>query len=408
MTAAFGRLQGESLELRDGLNILQAPNETGKSTWCAFLLAILYGINSRERDRAGFIADKNRYAPWSGVPMSGRMDCSAEQGELTLTRDTRRQTSPMGEFSAVYAGTGEPVPGLTGSNCGEELLGVSREVFARSAFIRQNGLAITQDAELERRIAALISSGEEDTSFTEARDALKRQLNRRRHNKTGQLPALEAEQADLERRRAESESLVRQLTQARREADVLAEREAALLEELDLCDRWEALRRRSALTAAEAEAAAAEQRAEDLRRRIEADRVPENRRHRPAPGGPSSIWRPPGGPWTGPGRSGDDAMKALLRAEAAVNESPLRRAESGERPEGGPADRSERQDPWRRSCPGAGDLLFVFGGRRGGCICASVPDCSFPPSSPGFCPELYSRHSRQRAVCSPGSTAGTR
>ena len=328
MTAAFGRLQGESLELRDGLNILQAPNETGKSTWCAFLLAILYGINSRERDRAGFIADKNRYAPWSGVPMSGRMDCSAEQGELTLTRDTRRQTSPMGEFSAVYAGTGEPVPGLTGSNCGEELLGVSREVFARSAFIRQNGLAITQDAELERRIAALISSGEEDTSFTEARDALKRQLNRRRHNKTGQLPALEAERADLERRRAESESLVRQLTQARREADVLAEREAALLEELDLCDRWEALRRREALTDAEAASAAAEQRAVDLRRRIEADRVPENdaiARLRGAIVNLETTRRA-----VDRARAErDDAMKALLRAEAAVNESPF----AGQSPE---------------------------------------------------------------------------
>ena len=96
MTATFGKLQGRTLELRDGLNILQAPNETGKSTWCAFLLSILYGINSRERDRAGFIADKNRYAPWSGAAMSGRMDCSTDLGELTLTRATRRQTSPMG------------------------------------------------------------------------------------------------------------------------------------------------------------------------------------------------------------------------------------------------------------------------------------------------------------------------
>ena len=63
MTASFGKLQGATLELKEGLNILQAPNETGKSTWCAFLLSMLYGINSRERDRAGFIADKNRLRP---------------------------------------------------------------------------------------------------------------------------------------------------------------------------------------------------------------------------------------------------------------------------------------------------------------------------------------------------------
>ena len=53
MAASFGRLQNDTLELRPGLNILQAPNETGKSTWCAFLLSMLYGINSRERDRPG-------------------------------------------------------------------------------------------------------------------------------------------------------------------------------------------------------------------------------------------------------------------------------------------------------------------------------------------------------------------
>ena len=50
MSATFGRLQNQSLELRDGLNVIQAPNETGKSTWCAFLAAMLFGINSRERD----------------------------------------------------------------------------------------------------------------------------------------------------------------------------------------------------------------------------------------------------------------------------------------------------------------------------------------------------------------------
>ena len=38
MTATFGKLQGRSLELGDGLNIIEAPNETGKSTWCALSL----------------------------------------------------------------------------------------------------------------------------------------------------------------------------------------------------------------------------------------------------------------------------------------------------------------------------------------------------------------------------------
>ena len=86
MSAVFGRLRNETLQLQDGLNIIEAPNETGKSTWCAFLTAMLYGINSRKRDKAGFIADKNRYAPWDGGSMSGRLECHADGADLTITR----------------------------------------------------------------------------------------------------------------------------------------------------------------------------------------------------------------------------------------------------------------------------------------------------------------------------------
>ena len=322
MTATFGKLQNRTLELKDGLNILEAPNETGKSTWCAFLLAMLYGINSRERDKAGFIADKNRYAPWSGAPMNGRIDCRVGTDELSLIRRTRRQTSPMGDFQALYAGTGDSYPGLTGQNCGDVLLGVSREVYERSAFIRQSGIAITQDAGLERRIAALITSGEEDTSYTEAADALKKQLNRRRHNKTGQIPVLEGELQEIRRQLSELDNLESQLQAVRQKKESLSCRESALTGELSLYDRWEAEQERRAIMEAEVAAVQAEQTADKLRRSIQDDRIPEN----------ETIGRLRGAlvnlettrKSVGKARAErDEAAKALLRAEAAVNESPF-------------------------------------------------------------------------------------
>ncbi len=322
MSATFGRLQNQSLELRDGLNIIEAPNEAGKSTWCAFLSAMLFGINSRERDRAGFIADKNRFAPWAGVAMSGRLDCRAGDRELTLTRTTRRQTAPMGEFQAVYAGTNEPVSGLTGPTCGETLLGVSREVFERSAFIRQSGLAITQDPGLERRIAALITSGEEGTSYSEAADTLKKQLNRRRHNKTGQLPALETELLETERQLEELEELEVQLAAARRRAETLEGEKTSLEEELTACGRWEASRQRHALSQAETALQEAGRRAADLRRQIETERVPENDaigRLRGAIVNLETVRRS----LKKAREEQDEARKAVLWAEAAVNDSPF-------------------------------------------------------------------------------------
>ena len=322
MTASFGKLQGVTLELKDGLNIIQAPNETGKSTWCAFLLSMFYGVNSRERERAGFIPDKIRYAPWSGSAMSGRLDCLADGLELTLTRTTRRQTAPMGEFQAVYAGTGDHVPELTGSTCGEALLGVSREVYERSAFIRQAGLPISQDAGLERRIASLITSGEEDTSYSEAADTLKKQLNRRRHNKTGQLPALEAELQETERQIAEVEVLALQLTGARAQTEAFAQQEAALSEELIRLDRWEAALQRQALAQAHATVQQAEQRAAALRQRLEEDRVPENETIGRLRGAIVNLETTRKAVDKARAER-DETAKALLRAEAAINESPF-------------------------------------------------------------------------------------
>ena len=46
LTASFGKLENETLSLHDGLNVIYAPNESGKSTWCAFIMAMLYGVDS--------------------------------------------------------------------------------------------------------------------------------------------------------------------------------------------------------------------------------------------------------------------------------------------------------------------------------------------------------------------------
>ena len=214
MTATFGKLQGARLTLEPGLNVITAPNEGGKSTWCAFLKAMFYGIDTRDRDRKGHLADKNRYQPWSGAPMEGEITLEWQGRDITIRRGPRG-TVPFGSFSAVYTGTEEPVPGLTADTCGQMLLGVGREVYERSAFIGQSGtLAIRSAPELEARIAALVSSGEEDVSYSQVERQLKEWLNRRKVNKSvGRIPQLEGERAELAQSVAQLEELNDQLNQ---------------------------------------------------------------------------------------------------------------------------------------------------------------------------------------------------
>ena len=222
LTASFGKLSGESLELNDGLNVICAPNESGKSTWCAFIRAMLYGIDSSERQKTGHLPDKLRYAPWSGAAMQGEMELTHDGKRMTLTRTTKLKSAPMREFSAVYTGTNIPVEGLDGANAGEMLTGASKDVFRRSAFVEQGAIAVSGSSELEKRINTIVSTGDEGCSFTEADDRLRAWQRTRRYNRRGKLPELEQRMAEtknrlneLESDAAESERLTQQLEQGR-------------------------------------------------------------------------------------------------------------------------------------------------------------------------------------------------
>ena len=236
LKATFGCLDGDTLELKDGLNVINAPNESGKSTWCAFIRAMLYGIDSSERAKSGYLPDKTHYAPWTGKPMSGTMELSHGGRDITLTRSTKAANAPMRQFSATYTGTLDAVPGIDASNVGEYLTGASREVFCSSAFIGQGAAAVRGSTELERRIASVVSSGEEEVSAGEADERLRAWQRRRRYNKRGAIPELANE-------------IARSEEQLRRVADTVAERER-VGRQLDEC-RESAGRLSAALKAAQ-------------------------------------------------------------------------------------------------------------------------------------------------------------
>lgn len=192
MTATFGKLEHETLTLQPGLNIIQAPNEWGKSTWCAFLLAMLYGMETRVHSTKTALADKERYAPWSGSPMSGRMDIHWQSKDITIERRSKGR-GILSEFSAYETDSGLPVTQLTAANCGQMLLGMERSVFVRSGFLRLTDLPVTQDEALRRRLNALVTTGDESGAADDFEQKLKELKNRCKFNRTGLLPQAQAQ-----------------------------------------------------------------------------------------------------------------------------------------------------------------------------------------------------------------------
>ena len=221
MTATFGKLEHETLTLKPGLNIIEAPNEWGKSTWCAFLVAMLYGIDTRERTKQDALADKERYAPWSGSPMSGRIDLCWQGRDITIERGTRGR-SVFGQFRAYETASGLDVPELTADNCGQVLLGVEKSVFTRAGFLRLTDLPVTQDESLRRRLNALVTTGDESGASDALAQKLRELKNQCRTNRAnGLIPKTEAQRDALEDK-------LRQIRQLREQSRRIQDRQESL------------------------------------------------------------------------------------------------------------------------------------------------------------------------------------
>lgn len=213
MRASFGKLKGE-LELEEGFNCLCLPNESGKSTWSAFLCAMLYGIDTSERASTANqgLPAKERYKPWDGSAMEGAVELLWKGRRITVERSTSGRV-PMGVFRAYETASGIPIVELTAENCGRTLCGVERSVFERTAFIRQLGLAVTEDAALEKRLGALVSTGEEGAKTCLELEKELRSRKNKLIGRAGLLPQLKEEKEEavqaLSRIRALQEELMR-------------------------------------------------------------------------------------------------------------------------------------------------------------------------------------------------------
>ena len=261
LKAVFGSLEGAELELHPGLNVLQAGNESGKSTWSRFIRAMFYGISTSERSKQGSLPDRIRYLPWSGSPMQGRMDLVWAGKEITLTRSAVGAGKPMGPCTAVLTGTGEKLPELQGADVGEKLLGVSEPVFRRSAYLSGSELRVDADRDLEKRLMRLVSSGEDLSSAKEAEERLRRwQRKRRWRGQSGTIPEAERALEEKKSALARLEDGTKRLDSLRRDRDGLQEQREALKLELRRHRRDALLERRRRLAAAELEARELEER----------------------------------------------------------------------------------------------------------------------------------------------------
>ena len=232
---AFGCLSGVVIEPSDGINLIEADNESGKSTLAAFIKFILYGFSST---RSQSIAENERklYIPWNGTRAFGSIVFSAPGGRFRVARAYDLPSKETVEMTDLQTGR-EVFRSLVP---GEVLLGVPEEVYQKSAYFRQLFQNKNGDESLADQVRNLVFSADERISAANAEKRLREaEAELKNRQNRGVIPELEAQ---LARFRAESEQAIRQNSEIRRCNEAISENGARLGEIRRIVSRLQAER----------------------------------------------------------------------------------------------------------------------------------------------------------------------
>ena len=200
---SFGKLKNVCVTAEKGINILSAPNESGKSTLAAFIKFVFYGF-AGARMQTLTENERKLYTPWDAEVSEGSITITADGTKYTVHRRCLASGKESAEIINYSTGKAE----FTGETAGEVFFGVSEEVFARTLFFRQLTLPQSRDEILADRLKNIAISADEQVSTKKAISKLnecKNELKGRLGN--GLIPKAEKERDLLEEQITEALSV---------------------------------------------------------------------------------------------------------------------------------------------------------------------------------------------------------
>lgn len=190
---SFGKLKNVYVNASEGINILSAPNESGKSTLASFIKFVFYGF-SGSRMQTLSDNEKKLYTPWDSEVSEGNVTIKADGNRYTVHR--RCIASGKDTVEVINRATGRPE--LFGEIPGEAFFGVSEEVFVRTLFFRQLTTPQSKDEILADRLKNIAISADEQVGtkkavsrLNEAKNELKGRMG------SGLIPKAEKERDEL-------------------------------------------------------------------------------------------------------------------------------------------------------------------------------------------------------------------
>ena len=173
----FGNLENKSIEFKEGINLVQAPNETGKSTIVGFIKAMLYGASKNKNGNE--YSEQERFKPWNeDASFSGSMEYTQGNKKYLLQRNFSSNTAK------IYDESGEDISSqfnktkTRGLEVGDAQLEMDEETFASTSYVEQTKLQISKEDQnsVVQRLTNMIQNGNESLSYEKAKGKIEKLL----------------------------------------------------------------------------------------------------------------------------------------------------------------------------------------------------------------------------------------
>lgn len=187
---AYGNIEDKEINLKQGINIIQGKNESGKSTLLNYIISNFYGISKTKDGRA--LADYDKYKPWNNSEFSGRTEYELDNGaKFEVFRDFNKKNPKIYNDKLEDISQNYEIDKKDGSKFFIEQTGVDKQMYLSTVVSMQEEVRLNEKEKnmLIQKIANLAGTGEEKVSYQKAltrlQDKIRDEIGT---NKTSQKP----------------------------------------------------------------------------------------------------------------------------------------------------------------------------------------------------------------------------
>lgn len=160
----FGKLSDINIKPTNGLNIVYAPNEAGKTTLLSFIKYIFYG--TKQKKNYGDITFKERFTPWNGMSIDGSLEFATQNGDYLIERTDLERTTKL---AVTDLSSGEKLKNT--QNIGLDFLGIGEKAFTDSCFV-SNLTSISDGQSAGEFVSRFSYSENENNAYLKIRNKL--------------------------------------------------------------------------------------------------------------------------------------------------------------------------------------------------------------------------------------------